>query len=373
MNTAKQYTIYIIAILGLLCLTTKVVSQPINIYAHANSGMFPDHVRNALPRVYVPNTADGTISVIDPATYQVLNTFKTGKNPEHIVPSYDLKTIWVLNYGANSITPIDPRTGNPGKSIPVQHPYNLYFTPDGRYAVIMNDIEKRLDLRDPQTMSFYKSIPVKCDGLNHMDFTADGLYAIASCEYSGKLLKLDVTKQKIIGYLSLRSQPKKPALPQDVRTSPNGRVMYVADMMMDGVYIIDPVAFKQIGFIHTGKGAHSIYPSRDGKLFYVSNRGCNMMSHCPPKGPGSIAVIDPNIQQVIATWTIPGGGSPDMGNVSANGKELWLSGKYDHEVYVFDTETGTLTHRIPVGLLPHGLTVWPQPGRYSLGHTGNMR
>ena len=62
-----------------------------------------------------------------------------------------------------------------------------------------------------------------------------------------------------------------------------------------------------------------------------------------------------------------------MGNVSADGKELWLSGRFDYEVYVFDTATGKLTHRIKVERGPHGLTVWPQPGRYSLGHTGNMR
>jgi len=78
-------------------------------------------------------------------------------------------------------------------------------------------------------------------------------------------------------------------------------------------------------------------------------------------------------ERLWPNWPIPGGGSPDMGNVSADGKELWVSGRYDGEVYVFDTRTGRLKHSIPVGREPHGLCVWPQPGRYSLGHTGNMR
>jgi YVTN family beta-propeller protein len=75
---------------------------------------------------------------------------------------------------------------------------------------------------------------------------------------------------------------------------------------------------------------------------------------------------------VVATWPVPGG-SPDMGNVTADGRELWVSGRYDRVVYVIDTATGALTHRIPVGDEPHGLCVWPRPGRYSPGHTGNMR
>ena len=91
-----------------------------------------------------------------------------------------------------------------------------------------------------------------------------------------------------------------------------------------------------------------------------------------PHGPGSVTVIDFATQQIAANWPIPGGGSPDMGSVSLDGKQLWFSGRFDDDVYVFNTETGGVT-KIKVGSEPHGLAVWPQPGRYSLGHTGNMR
>ena len=161
-------------------------------------------------------------------------------------------------------------------------------------------------------------------------------------------------------------------MPQDVRAAPDGRVFYVADMTADGVHLVDPASFKRIGFIPTGKGAHGVYPSRDGRRLYVTNRGSNGVRGAR-HGPGSVSVIDPATRKVVATWQVPGGGSPDMGNVSVDGRELWVSGRFDQEVYVFDTRTGALTHRIPVGQGPHGLTVWPQPGRYSLGHTGNMR
>ena len=96
--------------------------------------------------------------------------------------------------------------------------------------------------------------------------------------------------------------------------------------------------------------------------FYVSNRDA-----------GTISVVDPAAGESLATWTIPGGGSPDMGGVSADGGQFWVSGRDDDEVYVFDTATGKLLARIPVGANPHGLAFFPQPGRYSMGHTGNYR
>jgi DNA-binding beta-propeller fold protein YncE len=152
------------------------------------------------------------------------------------------------------------------------------------------------------------------------------------------------------------------SMPQDVKTSPDGKVFYVADMLANGVHLIDGEKFVPIGFLPTGRGAHGLYPSRDSKLLYCSNRD-----------EGSISVISFAERKVIQKWIIPGGGSPDMGGVSADGKVLWLSGRYNSEVYAFDTADGRLIARIPVGKGPHGLCVYPQPGRYSLGHTGILR
>ena len=160
-------------------------------------------------------------------------------------------------------------------------------------------------------------------------------------------------------------------MPQDIRVSPDGKVFYVAEMHAGGVYLIDGDAFREIEFIPTGVGTHGLYPSRDGRKLYVANRGSHRIGG-PPRGKGSVSVIDFATRAIEATWPIPGGGSPDMGNVSADGKTLWLSGRYDNEVYAIDTASGEV-RRIPVGKEPHGLTVWPQPGCYSLGHTGNMR
>ena len=348
------------------------VVDPSNLYSEATAGKLSDAVKGDLPRVYVPNLQSNDVYVIDPATLKVVNKFRVGLNPQHVVPSWDLKTLWVANNAENtskgSLTPIDPVTGKPGKSIAVDDPYNMYFTPDGREAIVVAEAFKRLDFRDPKTMALKSSLDApECDGINHADFSIDGKWAIFTCEFTGKLVKVDLVNRKVLGYLHL----SKGRMPQDIRSSPDGSTFYVADMMADGVFLIDGASFKEVGFIPTGKGTHGLYPSRDGKQLYVANRGSNKI-HGGKHGMGSVSVIDFATQKVVANWPIPGGGSPDMGNVSADGKQLWLSGRYDNVVYVFDTTSGSV-RIIPVGKEPHGLTVWPQPGRYSLGHTGNMR
>jgi YVTN family beta-propeller protein len=295
-----------------------------------------------------------------------------GVNPQHVVPSWDLRTLWVANNAEGrtdgSLTPIDPKTGKPGTPIKVDDPYNLYFSPDGRSAIVVAEAYKRLDFRDAHTMALQSSLPTpQCDGINHGDFSIDGRYAIFTCEFKGGLVKIDLVNRRVLGYLKL----SRGGMPQDIRVAPDGKDFFIADMMADGVFIVHGDTFKETGFIRTGVGTHGLYPSRDGRKLYVSNRGSNKI-HGPPHGKGSVSVVDFATRKVEAHWPIPGGGSPDMGNVSADGKVLWLSGRYDNVVYAIDTTTGEV-QTIPVGKEPHGLTVWPQPGRYSLGHTGNMR
>jgi YVTN family beta-propeller protein len=348
------------------------VVNPANLYSEAGAGKYAPATAGALSRIYVPNVRSNDVYVIDPAVMKVVDKFKVGYNPQHVVPSYDLKTLWVANNAEHrtdgSLTPIDPTTGKPGTPVAVDDPYNMYFTPDGKSAIVVAEAHKRLDFRDPHTMKLQSSLATpECGGINHADFSIDGRYAIFTCEFQGSLAKIDFVDRKVLGYLKL----SKGGMPQDVRISPDGKEFFVADMRADGVFIIDGATFKETGFIKTGIGTHGLYPSRDGRKLYVTNRGSNHV-HGMKGGKGSVSVVDFATHHIDANWPIPGGGSPDMGNVSGDGKTLWLSGRYDDVVYAFDTTTGAV-HRIKVGMEPHGLAVWPQPGRYSLGHTGNMR
>jgi len=333
--------------------------SPRNVYAADGAGMLSPTVRRDPARIYVPNSQSNTVDVISQRTGKIIRHFSVGDLPQHVTPSWDLKTLWVTNDKGNSLTPIDPRTSRPGKPVPVTDPYNLYFTVDGRYAIVVAEAHDRLDFRDAHSMRLHRSLNLpQCQGVDHMDFTADGRQALASCEFGGSLAVIDLVHERLEKVIRL---PGK-AMPQDVKLSPDGRTFYVADMAAGGVWLVDARHMRRERLVKTGMGAHGLYPSRDARRLYVSNRD-----------EGSVSVLSFRRRRVIAKWRLPGGGSPDMGGVSADGRALWLSGRYNGQVYEISTRTGRLLRRITVGSGPHGLCVWPQPGRYSIGHTGILR
>jgi YVTN family beta-propeller protein len=334
-----------------------------DVWAADRPGRLAASVRKVPLRIYVPNSGSDTVSEIDPRTYKVTRTFHTGHQPQHVVPSWDLRTLWVNNDLGNTLTPINPVTGVAGKPVAVHDPYNLYFTPDGKHAVVMASADRQLVFRDPHTMAVQKAVPVPCAGVNHADFSADGRTFVVSCEFSGQMLLVDTAAERVLRVMRLPTRPGKMApMPQDVKLSPDGRTYYVADMMSDGLWVFDARSFALTGFISTGKGTHGLYVTRDSKRLIITNRG-----------EGSISLMDFASRRLVARWHIPGGGSPDMGGVSPDGNVLWVSGRYNSVVYAIHLGTGKLLARIKVGNGPHGLAVFPQPGRYSLGHTGVFR
>jgi YVTN family beta-propeller protein len=334
--------------------STRPSPRPGNVYrAIAHAGMAPA-VAGIPTRVYVPNNHGNSVSVIDPKTFRVVRTFPVGVEPQHVTPSWDLRHLYVGNTYSNSLTQIDPATGRPGRTISVPDPYNLYFTPDGSLAIDVAERLRQLIFFDPHTWRAVGHVTIPWAGPDHLDFSADGRYLLISTEFAGEVVKVNVDRRKVVGHVHVGGSPV------DVKLSPDGSIFFVANQVRGGVSLVDPATMREVGFIPTGAGAHGFCVSRDTKDLYVSNRLA-----------GTISVIDFSSTKVVETWHV--GASPDMLQVSADGRQLWVSNRYDATVSVISTATGRVLHTIAVGSDPHGLTLFPQPGRYSIGHNGVYR
>ena len=310
--------------------------------------------------LYVPSSYGAPITtVIDQRTHKIVRVLHTGTLSQHVTPSWDLKTLYVEASEADRLVAINPRTGRVERRIPVPRPYNLYFTPDGKQAIVMSEENDKVIFTDPHTFKPEASVSSpSCQGPNHADFSANGRFFVLTCEFSGSLLRVSTLGHRVTGRLDLGPGSK----PQDVRLSPDGRTFYVADMGRNRLVRINWRTLRPVGHTPMPAMPHGIYFSRDEEKIYVSDRMA-----------GEVSVVSVATNKIVDTWKVPGGGSPDMGGLSADGKTLWLSGRYNGEVYGWNTRTGKFIARIQVGGSPHGLLVWPQPGRYSLGHTGSMR
>jgi YVTN family beta-propeller protein len=309
----------------------------------------------------VPDEISGDVVVIDPATFRIVRRFNVGRYPEHITPDWDLSRLYVNNMNSSSLTVIDPRTSRPSGTIPVLIPYDVYFTLDGAKAVVVNDLispqninRNGLAFYDRRTWHLLKFVQVPFPGADDLDMSADGSYLMVSCEYSGRVMKVDTRSMRVVGSVAVGS------LPRDVRLAPDGRVFYVANEGLNLVQVVDPIGLKVVMSIPTGAGPHGLEFSRDATRLYVNNRTA-----------GTITVIDVATLRVITTWRI--GGSPDEMVLSPDGGQLWISNRRNGGVSVVDTRSGKVLATIATGNAPHGLTYWPQPGTMSVGQNGNMR
>ncbi|HZO28638.1 MAG TPA: cytochrome D1 domain-containing protein [Chloroflexota bacterium] len=327
---------------------------PPNVWAASASNAIPAAVADLPPRVYVPHELGGDIAVIDPISMQIVDRFWVGRTPHHVAPAYDFSQLYVNVMDSNYLTVIDPRTGRPAGTLPAAVPYNLYFTPDGTKAVVAAERFNRLDFHDISTWAVIARLPIPGSGVDHMDFSADGSYLLVSCEFGGQVVKVGTDPPRVLGVY------RGGRLPIDVKLNPEGTHFFVADQGRHGVIVVEPESMTEAAFIPTGRGAHGMAIARDTRALYVTNRLA-----------GTLSVIDMAAFGVAQTWYI--GGSPDMVQVSPDGQQIWISARNHGYVQVIDSNNGAVIARIPTGAAPHGLTYFPQPGRFSIGHNGVYR
>ena len=325
--------------------------------------MFAPAVAGLPPRVYVPDEQHGTVIVIDPLTFRILRRYKVGASPEHVAPDWDLRHLYVDVPFSNVLTIIDPRSGRPVGTHHIPGPYNVYFTPDGRTAIVILDSAKgateyggsaQVSFYDRRTWRLRKALRIPWAGADHLDFSADGSTFLLSTEYAGYVVKVNVARMTAVKAVHVGGKPI------DVRLAPDGRVFYIANQGLGGVSVIDPVRMRLVRFIHTGRGAHGLAVSRDARRLFVTNRLA-----------GTLSVIDFATRRAVMTWRI--GGSPDMIAVSPDGTQLWISNRFGGTVSVINAANGRVIRTIHTGGRPHGLTYFPEPGRFSIGHNGMYR
>ncbi len=332
------------------------------VYAYDGANRLTGAARLAKPLVYVPNSESDTVDVIDPRTYQVDRALRRRRAPAARRPG--LGPADALRHERHGQQPDADRPAHReagAADIPVDDPYNMYFTPDGRYAIVVAERLRRLDFRDAHTFRAAPLLPVPCAGIDHMDFTADGRFACSRAASSRASWSWSTSRaSESCGTIDLPDGPA--GMPQDVKLSPDGSIFYVADMHAGGAVGGRRASYRVLGFLATGAGAHGLYPSRDGKLLYVTNRG-----------EGTISVLDFGTRQGGREVADPRRRQPGHGRrLGRRQGALALRPLRRRGLRDLDHD-GTAPRPDPVGAGPHGLCVWPQPGRYSLGHTGILR
>ncbi len=299
------------------------VTDPHNVYSEAGVNMLGPAAKQSKAYAYVPNTKSGDVWVIDAATFQIVDKFSVGVEVQHVVPSYDMTELFATDDQGDVVRRIDPFTGQAGETIPVKDPYNMYFTPDGKYAISVAEKYRELVWYDPKTWRKARhDRRFRLQGIDHADFTADGKTAVFTCEFAGRAVVVDIASHQIVKEIDMPTMNTTMG-PQDIKLAPDGSVYYIADSDSNGVWVMDATSYQVLRHIATGGGAHGLYLSRDATA---------ALRHEPPRG--QCLVLNAYTGDIITKWQIPGGGSPDMGNVSADGSQLWLSGRYDNVVYV---------------------------------------
>lgn len=322
------------------------------VYAATGPGMIAPSARGMPARLYVPNGR--FIDVVDPGTLRVVRRLSAGTAASRVVPAWDLRRLWAADTTHGTLVPVGPRSGRQGRPLRVADAAALYFTPDGRDALVLAGRARRIDVRDPRTMLPRASVRMPCAAW-HGDFTQGGTYLLASCGAAGRLVGVDVARRRAVRTIRL----PRGARPGDLRLSPDGTAFLVADAVRGGVWLVDARRFVPLGFVPTAPGARALSISRDARRLFVLGRG-------------TLAAVDFGARRVTARWPLPGGGSPVPGGVSSDGTALWLADP-SGMVYSVSTRTGRILRKVWVGGRPAGLTVHPQPGRYCLGGTGLYR
>ena len=291
--------------------------------------------------VFVLNSLDGDVSVIDPVSWSEVKRIPTGKEPHHLYMTPDEKSVIVANALSDSLTFIDPRTAEVQRVVRgVLDPYHLRFSPDMKWFVTAANRLHHIDIYrwDGQNMTLAKRIPTGKIP-SHLWIDSRSTTVWATMQGTDELVTIDLATQ------TLKSRVKTGPMPADVFGTPDDKTLLVALTGSDGVEVYDLTGAQPrfVRKIATGEGAHAFRAQGDKRHVFVSNRVANTISQ-----------IDYQSLQVVGSFAAPSG--PDCMDISADGKRLMVASRWAKKLTVIDLGTRTVMRQVKVGKSPHG--VW---------------
>ena len=283
------------------------------------------------------NSADGTISLIDTDTYKVTGKINVCKEPHHLMPTPDDKSLIVACAASNQLVFFDPVTGKEQRRVrDISDPYQLGYSPNRKWFVATSLRLDRVDIYDPADFRLIARLPAP-KAPSHLAFDDASQFVFVTLQDSNEVMAISLPTQKIAWVMPVA------ATPAGIVMSPDNRYLLVASMGEGVVEVIEWRARRSVRKVATATAAHNLQPKGDGRHFYVSNRSID----------GSISLLDTQTMSVVEKYDVPGG--PDDMMVRADGKELWATARFARKVQVVDLVSKQLKLSIPVGSSPHGV------------------
>ncbi|EJO28452.1 YVTN family beta-propeller repeat protein [Achromobacter marplatensis] len=313
-------------------------------YALAGVGMALSAAAASAP-IFVLNSLDANVSIIDPVSYKELRRVPTGKEPHHLYLTPDEKSLMVANATGNTITMMDPKTGDVQRTLTgIVDPYQLQFSPDMKWFVTAANRLDHIDIYawQPQEkgaeLKLVKRVPAGKTP-SHIMIDKKSTTAYVTLQDSDQLIAIDLATQTPKWTVSVGKTPA------DVFLTPDQKTLLVAltgDSFVEA-YDVSNGPAKLVKRIPTAAGAHAFRAQGDKRHLFVSNRTAN-----------SISRIDMQTLTVTDTFAVPGG--PDCMDMLADGKTLLVTSRWARKMTVVDLEQKKVVNQVSVGKSPHG--VW---------------
>jgi YVTN family beta-propeller protein len=286
---------------------------------------------SAADLAFVVNSNDASVSVIDVGTRQEMRRIPLLREPHHMALTPDHRSLVIGDTTGNALFFLDPRTGAVQRQATVSDPYQLVFSPDGKLLTIAGLARNQIDIYDARTLALLHRIPARSMP-SHINYSPDSARVFVSLQGTDRLIAIDTASGRVLW--SSR-----------VGRTPAG-VLWNRGRLLVGIMgeahfaVVDPADGHVERTIPTGRGAHTMFVSHDGRTIYATDRV-----------DGTIAVIDAATLTVQRELHVPGG--PDDLDFAPDGK-IWAALRFAQSVAIIDPSTGVVG-RIPVGRSPHGI------------------